>query len=121
MRLQNGVAFRVRHDEPQPRELHFVQGPVDCRRNGNLIEFQKQVILLIDAVLSGLLAQQRQILGAQMKIAAGCHLEPITDLPLQFIAEAEHLREIKPVAVVGVWGSHNARYAVGDRRLCHFH
>ena len=51
MPSQNCVPLRVRDDQAQSRKLQLVQGSIHRRRDGDFIEFQKQVIVLIDAVL----------------------------------------------------------------------
>jgi len=58
-------------------ELHRVQRLVHGGRNRKLVEFNKQEIALIDAILPGILSQGFEILRVEVKIAAGGDFQPL--------------------------------------------
>src|SRR5215470_3335502 len=104
---------------PEPGQLKMVERLVHRRWDREFIEFNKQVILLVDAKLSGRSSQRRQIFGIQMKIAAGGKMNPIAKARLQIITYGADERKIKGVFAAGVRRGHNVRNAVGNRRLGH--
>src|SRR5712692_1693534 len=118
-RTQNGVALRVSDHGLHAGELNLVQRLVHRRRDRKFVEFHKQKIALIDAVLPGILAQRYEILRIEMKIAAGGDFQPVADLGLQLISKLAHLRKIEKVFDVGVRRRDDVRDPVGNRRLRH--
>src|SRR6266478_5586756 len=79
MCAQNSVAFGVGDYGPHPGKLNFVQRLVHRRGNREFVELHQQEIALIDAKVAGLVAQGFEILGVQMKIAAGGNVQAVTD------------------------------------------
>jgi len=56
MSPQNPIALRMRDDRTHAGELNFVQRLIHRGRDGNFVEFDEQVAILIDAIDGGILA-----------------------------------------------------------------
>src|SRR5277367_1706600 len=64
------VAFRMRNDRQDSREVQFVQRLICRGRNGIVGKLYQQVVLLVQRVPVRKVSDLLQILVAQMKIAA---------------------------------------------------
>ena len=56
LQAQNSVALRMRYHRPQSQKLNLVQRLVHRRWNGIFVEFDEQVVALVDAEAGGILA-----------------------------------------------------------------
>src|SRR5580704_4437436 len=63
LQAQDGIALRMRYDRPQSQKLYLMQRLVHCRWNGIFVEFDEEVITLVDAEARRILAQRVKILG----------------------------------------------------------
>ena len=92
---------------------------VHCGRDGELIELNKQIILLVETELRGGGFQRRNIFGIEMKIAPRGDLEAVTDAGLQIIPGGANASEIKTVFTAGVGSGHHVRNAVRNGSFGH--
>src|SRR6266436_4107925 len=116
-RTQNRIALRVGDHRLHAGELNHMQRLVHRGRDRKLVEFNKQEIALIDAILPGVLSQGFEILRVEVKIAAGGNFQPLAGLCLQLIAKPTHAGKIEKIFAVGVRRSNNVSDHLRNRRF----
>src|SRR5258706_15670220 len=92
---------------------------VHCGWDGELVEFNEQIILLVETELSGGGFQRSDIFGTEMKVAPRGDLEAVTDAGLQVIPGGANACEIKTVFIAGMGSGHHVRNAVGNGGFGH--
>ncbi len=88
-RANQGIAFRVRDDRPQPRELQMMQRLIHRRRNRIVGKLYQQVVLLVQREAAGNALNLLQVFKTQVKVASGGKSQAPFDTRLQFWRVAE--------------------------------
>src|SRR5258707_10101268 len=92
---------------------------VHCGWDGELVELNKQIILLVETELRGRGFQRGHIFGIEMKVAPSGDLDAVTDAGLQVIPGGANASEIKTVFTAGMWSGHHVRNAIGNGGFGH--
>ena len=114
LRPEDGVALGMSDDGPETGEMEPMESLVHGPWNRKFVEFDEQVIPLIDAEGSGILMNGGKIFWIEMKIAAGGELEAAFEPGLEIVAQAADFGVFKFVARVGMRGGDEASDSVGD-------
>jgi len=67
-------------------KLQIVQGVVHGGWDGDFIELDKEIIMLVDAEARSALSQSLDVFGVQVKVASSGQLQPVSEFTLQTIA-----------------------------------
>src|SRR5579863_2328986 len=120
LRANQRVAFRMSDDERKPEKLQAVQSLLDRRRNGEIGEFDEQVLLLVNRVVCGTGTNLLKVLHTEVKIAPCCQVQAVPHPGLQLVAPLAHKIEIKAVFAIRVGRSYNVRDTVRYSHFRHF-
>src|SRR5260221_4061523 len=92
---------------------------VHCGWDGELVELNKQIILLVETEVRGRGFQRGHIFGIEMQVTPSCDLEAVTGAGLQVIPGGANASEIKTVSTAGMWSGHHVRNAIGNGGFGH--
>src|SRR5213593_4517846 len=90
-------------------------------RNSELVEFDEEIVPLIEAEAHGVNFESGEIFRAKMEVTTCGHVQPVTEALLQRAADAAHTLVVEVVVAVGVWSGDDVGNAVGDGVFGHGH
>src|SRR5260370_17632381 len=92
----------MRDDGSEAGQLQLVKRLVHRGRNSELVEFDEEIVLLIEAEARGVNFESGEIFRVEMEVAACGDVEPVTEALLQRAADAAHTLVVEVVLLVAV-------------------
>src|SRR5436305_15166636 len=96
-----------------------MKGVVHRGRDRDFIEFNEQIIMLIDAKSRSALTQSVQVFRIKVKVASGGQLQPVAKFTLQPITQPLYFGIVEPILTAAMRRSHHVGNPVSDSRLSH--